>query len=394
MEFPISLFVFLFISTLYINVHATEIFSVTENGATPDGKTDCSQAFLSTWEKACKVDGGTVLVPSGTYLVKSALFEGPCNGQTVFNVIGTLKATPTSSIGVESWIEFSHVNGLVMIGKGVFDGQGASTWSRSVNCKAAGSFSCSNRPSSVKLKFVTNSSIKDVTSMNSKMFHFHLNNCDDVTMDRVSILAPEDSPNTDGIHVGASNNVQLSNLNIATGDDCISLGPGSTNINISDVTCGPGHGISIGSLGKYPNEKNVAGITIRNTTLSKTNNGLRIKTWAPSPPSTVSDVTFQDIILNDVDNPIIIDQQYCPHNRCNHQGDSKVQIKSVKFINIKGSSSCLVGVNVVCSKSMPCQDIEFSGLDITMHGSGQPTTASCSNVKGNFLSNVVPTSCS
>ncbi|KAL2464970.1 Pectin lyase-like superfamily protein [Abeliophyllum distichum] len=198
------------------------------------------------------------------------------------------------------------------------------------------------------------------------MFHFHLNNCDNVAMNHVSILAPEESPNTDGIYVGASNNMHLSNLNITTGDDCILLGPGSTNINISDVTCGPGHGISIGSLGKYPNEKNVAGITVKNTTLSKTNNGLRIKTWAPSPSSTVSDVTFQDIILNDVNNPIIIDQQYCPDNRYSQQGDSKVQIKTVKFVNIQGSSLSPIGVNVICSKSMPCQDIELSCLDITM----------------------------
>ncbi|KAL2464984.1 Pectin lyase-like superfamily protein [Abeliophyllum distichum] len=226
------------------------------------------------------------------------------------------------------------------------------------------------------------------------MFHFHLNNCGNVAMNHVSILAPEDSSNMDGIHVESSNNMQLSNLDIATGDDCILLGPGSTNINISNVTCGPGHGISIGSLGKYLDEKNVAGITIRNTTLSKIDNGLRIKTWAPSPPSTISNVTFQDIILNDADNPIIIDQQYCPDNRCSQQGDSKVQIKTVKFVNIQGSSLSPIGVNVICSKSMPCQDIEFSSLDITMHGSGQPTTASCSNVKGKFLSNVVPTSCS
>ncbi|CAI9754494.1 unnamed protein product [Fraxinus pennsylvanica] len=385
----ISLLMFLFIFTAYKNVHAANIFSIRDNKAIPDGKTDCSQALSSAWAKACAVDGGTVLVPSGTYYVKSALLQGPCNGKTIFSVMGTLKAS-AAPISQESWIEFNHVDNLAITGNGVFDGQGASTWAHKHNQNAK---NFSPGTPSLKLKFVRNSSIEGITSMNSKMFHVHVNNCDGLVINHVSILAPEDSPNTDGIHVGASNNVHISNAKIATGDDCISLGPGSTNIDISSIKCGPGHGISIGSLGKYPDEENVAGITVRNCTLSNTQNGVRIKTWAPSPPSSVSDVTFQDIILNNAYNPIIIDQQYCPSNTCSHKGESSVQIKGVKFINIRGSSSIPAAVNVVCSKSRPCQDIEFLGLNIIVNGKGQPTTATCSNVNAKFLGNQVPTRC-
>ncbi|KAL2500398.1 Pectin lyase-like superfamily protein [Forsythia ovata] len=211
------------------------------------------------------------------------------------------------------------------------------------------------------------------------MFHFHVNSCENVAFNNVTISAPGDSPNTDGIHIARSNNIKISNMHIGTGDDCISIGPGSTNIKISGIACGPGHGISIGSLGKYPKEKNVGGITVRNCTLNNTKNGVRIKTWAPSSPNIVSDVTFQDILIKKTDNPVIINQQYCPNRHCSHQGDSRVQIKDVKFINIRGSSSSTVAVKILCSKSMPCQDIQFSGLDITLNGEGEPTIASCSN---------------
>ncbi|KAG8379238.1 hypothetical protein BUALT_Bualt07G0067700 [Buddleja alternifolia] len=228
--------------------------------------------------------------------------------------------------------------------------------------------------------------------MNSKMFHLLMDQCENIAVRDVYISAPKDSPNTDGIHIGNSNKVKISNCYIATGDDCISMGAGTTNINISSILCGPGHGISIGSLGKYKGEKDVRGISVRNCTFTNTTNGLRIKTWARlSVPTTVSNVTFADVRVNNVKNPIIIDQFYCPHSLCSHQGESAVQIKGVKFIDIKGSSSSQVGVDVQCSKSKPCQNIQFSGLDLTLAGTTQPAAASCSNANNKFLGiNQVP----
>lgn len=133
---------------------------------------------------------------------------------------------------------------------------------------------------------------------------------------QITIKAPGDSPNTDGIHMGNSKNIRIINSKIGTGDDCISLSGGSGNINVTGVQCGPGHGISIGSLGKLRNEENVAGILVQNCVFEGTTNGVRIKTWAPSNPLLVSNLVFRDIIFNNVFNPVIIDQQYCPSGHC------------------------------------------------------------------------------
>ena len=93
---------------------------------------------------------------------------------------------------------------------------------------------------------ITNSknvAVSGLTSLNSQMFHIVINGCENVMLQGVTILAPENSPNTDGIHVQLSTGVTILNSKIGTGDDCISIGPGTTDLWIESVGCGPGHGI-------------------------------------------------------------------------------------------------------------------------------------------------------
>lgn len=172
---------------------------------------------------------------------------------------------------------------------------------------------------SIKFNSISNGFLQGITSINSKFFHFQINKSQGVHFQNMTIIAPGESPNTDGIHIGGSNDIIINKVNISTGDDCVSIGPGTSNVHISEVNCGPGHGISIGSLGKYQNEGDVNGVIVTNCNIGKTQNGLRIKSWAPSPPSKVFNVTFVDINVNYVENPIIIDQHYCPHSSCKSQ---------------------------------------------------------------------------
>lgn len=103
----------------------------------------------------------------------------------------------------------------------------------------------------IRITGVTNSHIQDKTSLNSKLFHINVINSKHLTLQRITIDAPQESLNTDGIHIGRSSYINVTDANIKTGDDCVSLGDGSQNINVEKVTCGSGHGISIGSLGRY-----------------------------------------------------------------------------------------------------------------------------------------------
>lgn len=161
-----------------------------------------------------------------------------------------------------------------------------------------------------------NSKIKDISLIDSKNVHINIFACKNITLKGIKIQAPAKSPNTDGIHIGLSTNISISDSEISTGDDCVSLSPGANNLDIENVKCGPGHGIGIGSIGGFRNEKDINGLVVRNCTFIGTQNGLRIKTWAHSHSTNVSNITFEHIKMTDVSNPIVIDQEYCPSHNC------------------------------------------------------------------------------
>jgi polygalacturonase len=43
--------------------------------------------------------------------------------------------------------------------------------------------------------------------------------------------------------VQVSSQVTVTRTGIQTGDDCVSVGSGTTNLRVEHVSCGPGHGI-------------------------------------------------------------------------------------------------------------------------------------------------------
>ncbi|KAL6009140.1 hypothetical protein ACLOJK_022367 [Asimina triloba] len=340
----------------------TKVFNVKAFGAIPDGITDSSKAFLYAWKEACAWEGGArVVIPAGTFLVGPAVFKGPCKGAIVFQVTGVVKAPGLDKFPSDGWIEFQYINGLMVTGGGTFDGQGAAAWPYNQCPKMQ---KCKMLPTNVKLQALT-------------------------------ISAPGDSPNTDGIHMGEVSGIKISRSVIGTGDDCISIGPGSSNVSVSNVVCGPGHGISIGSLGKYAadRDKDVVDLKVRNCTIKDTTNGLRIKTWQDSAVLSASRFTFEDIVMDNVYNPIIIDQEYCPFASCAAKSPSRVKISEVSFRNIRGSSASEVAVNLLCSKGVPCQNVRLENINLEYNGVGGPAKASCSSVKGISSGPQNPPSC-
>ncbi|GFQ08657.1 polygalacturonase at1g48100, partial [Phtheirospermum japonicum] len=170
--------------------------------------------------------------------------------------------------GLLQWLDFTGLSGLTIQGKGVIDGQGDVWWQDSGEMVQALRVSDS--------KGVT---VTGLTIQNSQQAHLKFDNCEEVEVYEITINSPGNSPNTDGIHVQNSQQVSIHDNKIGCGDDCISIQTGSSRINITDVTCGPSHGISIGGLGKDSTTACVSDVTVSDCTITESDNGVRIKTW-------------------------------------------------------------------------------------------------------------------
>ncbi|KAL6630018.1 hypothetical protein ACP70R_029783 [Stipagrostis hirtigluma subsp. patula] len=354
---------------------------ITKLGAKGDGKTDSTKAILEAWKNACGATGTQkILIPQGNFLTGALELSGPCTSQIIIRLDGNLLGTGDLNAYKKNWIEVMHVEHFGINGRGIIDGQGPLVWK---NNECAKNYNCKIMPNSLVLDYVTNAQIRGVTLLNSKFFHMNIFMSTNVEIEKVNITAPGDSPNTDGIHIGDSSNITIKATTIATGDDCISIGPGSKGIRVQGVRCGPGHGISVGSLGRYKDEKDIEDVTVTDATLVGTTNGLRIKSYEDSKSQLKAcKFVYDGVTMDNVSFPIIIDQKYCPNNICVKSGASKIAVSDIVFKNVRGTSATPEVVTLNCANNLPCQGIQLVNVDVKYNKPGNTTMAICHNAAG------------
>ncbi|KAI5670076.1 hypothetical protein M9H77_10440 [Catharanthus roseus] len=363
-------------------------YNVIKYGAKPDGKTDSTTPFLKAWTAACaSVQAAKIYVPKGRYLIKAATFRGPCKSKITVQIDGTLVAPiDYRALGNSGyWILFIQVNRLSVIG-GSLDANGAGFWA----CRKSGN-NCPVGARSITFNWVNDGLISGLTSINSQLMHVVINSCTNVVVKNVVIIAPDLSPNTDGIHVQGSTSVTITGASIKTGDDCISIGPRTRNLWMEKIQCGPGHGVSIGSLGRDLKEDGVQNVSLINSVFTGSDNGLRIKTWARPTTSFVNNINYRNIVMKNVENPIIIDQNYCPNNQGCPKQTSGVKISGVTYQNIQGTSATQVALVFDCSPSNPCKGIKLQDIKLTYLKTRAQSL--CRNVGGTTGGVIMPQTC-
>ncbi|KAK7821551.1 polygalacturonase [Quercus suber] len=322
-----SLVLTLFSMYISIVLASPMAYNVVSLEAKADGKSDSTQAFVSAWTKACaSVKPAIIYVPVGRFYLRQLVFSGPCNNNAIImRIAGTLVAPADYRVlgNTGNWLLFEHVDGVTISG-GILDGQGIGLWA----CKASGN-SCPSGATALEFSNSNNIVVHALTSLNSQMFHIVVNGCHNVKMQGIRVIAAGNSPNTDGIHVQLSSSVTILNSKIGTGDDCISIGPGTTNLGIENVACGPGHGI-------------------------RSSNGF------------ARNILFQHAVMTNVQNPIAIDQNYCPGQV------SGVKISDVTYQDIHGHQQQ--------SPGNPCSRVRLENVKLTYKN--QVAQASCSHAVG------------
>ncbi|KAI9093958.1 hypothetical protein K1719_026956 [Acacia pycnantha] len=388
----ISILLFTILSSSSFNSVASTgaNYNVLSFGAKPDGKTDCAKAFLSAWQKACGSadQPAAIYVPPGRFLIGKVIFGGgECSNKAINVAIdGTLVARSNYNGKDDSsnWIMFDSVDGVSIHG-GLLDGQGTSLWA----CKNSGG-NCPSGATSLKFTNSKNIMVTGLTSLNSQMFHIVIHQCQHVKVEGAKVVAAAKSPNTDGIHIRGSNDITILDSNIQTADDCVSVGPGTTNLWVQNTACVGGHGLSIGGFGEDQNEDGIQNVTMKTATLTGTKNGVRIKTWGKPSNAFIKGVLFQHVVMVDVKNPIVIDQNYCPHNSCPRQA-SGVKISDVTYQHIHGTSTTKVAVKFDCSSKNPCSGIQLEDVNLTYNN--QVAQAYCQNAGGTSRGYVQPEIC-
>ncbi|XP_059658687.1 probable polygalacturonase At3g15720 [Cornus florida] len=338
----------LVISSANANGNAST-FNVLNYGAIGDGKKEDSPAFLEAWNAACSTVKGTpkVIVPEKrTFLLNPVVFSGPCKAKKIDFMISRKIVAPSSPNAwkgrdASQWLAFSGVSGLNVYGSGTIDGQGKGWWDQS--CRYHPELQGCTKLAPTALKFLSGNDIS---------------------------LSNADFTNSPQTH-----------SKIGSGDDCISIGDYISNLYITNIECGPGHGVSIGSLGLGGNFVQVENIHVSNLSLNGTTNGARIKTYQVGK-GYVRNVTFEDNKFDSVDNPIIIDQNYCGVRGTCKELPTGVHISDVTYKGLYGTSSTEVAINLNCSRWVECTGISLQSIKLTSAKDGKQATANCVNAHG------------
>nr|POF10593.1 putative polygalacturonase [Quercus suber] len=386
--------------------HRNDKISITDFGGVGDGKTSNTKAFREAIYRIqhLRRRGGTLLyVPPGVYLTETFNLT---SHMTLYLARGAvIKASqdtqnwpliaplPSYGRGRElpggRYMSFIHGYGLrdvVITGEnGTIDGQGDVWWNmwrqRTLQF---------TRPNLIEFMNSREIIISNVIFRNSPFWNIHPVYCSNVVIRYVTILAPADSPNTDGIDPDSSSNVCIEDSYIATGDDLVAVKSGwdeygiaygrpSSGITIRRITgSSPFSGIAIGS----ETSGGVENVLAEHISLFKTGVGIHVKTNI-GRGGLIRNITVSDVYIENARKGIKIAGDVGGHPDERYDPNALPVVKDVTIKNVRGVKVLQAGL-IKGLKNSPFTGICLS--DINLHGDTQekrsPPPWSCSDVSG------------
>jgi polygalacturonase len=282
-------------------------------GAKADGTTFDTEALQKAID-ACAGTGGSVVLAGGTFLTKPLDLRGNMTlhvekGAILLGSsdIADYPAKIPDGFPIKdlcrSLLYAENAGGLKITGAGEINGA-SKTMNIGPDIRKVGNEP--HRPSLLRVFRSPNVTVKDVTFRDPCMWTTFFHECDNLLIDGVTIDAPPNVANLDGIDVSDSHNVVIRNCDVRSEDDGICfksfLPRGLKNILVENNTvhCYMANAIKLGSWTVGP----VSDITIRKNKITYAKYaGLNL---ASVDGSHVKNIVVEDLEMHNVGQPLFI----------------------------------------------------------------------------------------
>lgn len=287
-------------------------YNILDFGGVGDGQQDESQTIQKIIDSCNQNGGGIIIFPMGFTFLTGPFFL-KSNITLCVERGAKLVANPDESVYTKSafrdnkgegtiWIGGEDLENVGITGEGVIDGNGiAFMGAEQKEAYDLKPFEIIDpRPHLLTLVNAKNVSIKDITFKNAAYWGLHLIGCKNVLMSNVFIFNSLKIRNGDGIDLDHSQNINISNCYIESGDDCIcfknrreyaEFGPCSditiTGCTLTSTSCA----IKFGS----ENMDEIKNVIISNCIIKNSNRGIGIQN---RDEGTISNILISNIILD------------------------------------------------------------------------------------------------
>ncbi len=308
-----------------------------------DGVTDDTEAVQAAI--MCCPDNGRVVIPKGKYYIRPVFLKSNIRlelqrdaqllGETDREKYPVLPGRVASADGQREYyygtwegraesafaglITGISVTNVQIYGEGIIDGQADKSdwWVNDIVKRVAW------RPRGIFLNRCQKISLQGITCRNTASWNQHPFFSREISYIDMKLENPKENPNTDGIDPDSCDHVDIVGCDFSVGDDCIAIKSGKAemgrllktpcrNIVIRNCHMKYGHGaVTLGS----EMSAGLKDICVSQCLFTGTDRGLRIKTQrGRGNTAVVEKVTFENIRMNNVKAPLVINMFYKARN--------------------------------------------------------------------------------
>ena len=303
--------------------NASSFCDASSYGAKADGTAKDTLALQRAIDDCVRKGGGVVRLTRGTFLTGPLVLKSHITLQidSGATLLGSQDKSDYPRMrelredAIQPLIGATNAQDVSIRGGGTIDGAGQPWWAEVYAHRDSPDVVAAKRPRLILFDHSRHVLIEGVTIQNSASWQVTLYYSDDVTIRNAKILAPERSPNTDGVDPFSSHHVTISHLTIDVGDDNVAIKSGqpgspgpddpSTDITVTDCTFLHGHGMSIGS----EVSGGVQNVRVARVHFKGTANGLRVKSNRDRGGD-IGNLDFRDVTMEEVGTPVLITEYY------------------------------------------------------------------------------------